>query len=299
MVPIRKEIPQYMYIVRPLKGHLWVFLFFSVIYIGLIMNTFDRILQNNGSFGKAFLNAIAFILNIPATFRLSSVHWKQIIGVYINLLILGFVLTNYYTTLLASFMTTTVFNDDLHTVDDLVAAGIPVMVQTFDADRLFTKLKDTDQLRRILKIVSPEEYNEHRNKFNQSFAYPVASDKWNFFAMQQKYSDRPMFRYSDICTSRNLPVSYIMAYDSHLQESLKDFILRVWCSGLNYYWITKDFEAAIRMGEMKRFHNHVGVRAVTLETLLVAWLMLAVGLTLSAIAFAVEFFAQLLGKKTI
>lgn len=297
MVPVKKEIPRYLYLILPLQWQLWILLVFSVVYIGLVLNIFDWILHRQRRWrrgGECVLNAIAFMVNIPATYRLDSAHWKHITGVYIFLMIFGFVLSNYYTTLLASFMTTTVFKDNLNTIDDFIASGIGIMAQDFDAENLFPENTsyDSDKIRRILKVVSPEVYNKHRNNFNQSFAYPLSSDKWQFLAKQQKYSQRPIFRYSNICFLANIPISFLMEYDSHLQESLKDFILKVYASGLVYYWVERDFELAVTMGEMKRFRISVEVSPITMETLIISWVLLCVGLALSAIAFAVEMFIR-------
>lgn len=297
MVPIQKEIPRYMYPVLPLKWGVWILLLFSVVYIGLVLNVFDWILHDQrrwrrgGRFGEGVLNAVAFMVNIPATYRLDSAHWKHITGVYIFLMIFGFVLSNYYTTLLASFLTTTVFKDNLNTIDHLVASGINIMAQDFDAEKLFPEntSHDSDKIRKILKVVSPAVYNQHRNNFNQSFAYPLSSDKWQFLAKQQKLSQRPLFRYSNICFLANIPITFLMEYDSHLQESLNDFILKVYASGLVYYWVERDFELAVLMGEMQRFRNLVTVSPITLETLIIVWMVLGVGLALSAIAFMLKF----------
>lgn len=293
IVPIQKEIPRYLYIVRPLNWRTWILILISVFYISLVLNIFDWIIEDKGVWrygrlGEGVLNAIAFIINIPPTFRLDSAHWKHITGVYIFLLVLGFIVTSYYTTLLASFMTTTVFRDNLNTIDDLIDAGIPIMTQNFDAERLLPRNTSSEKIKSILQIVSPEIYNGHRNKFNQSFAYLASSDRWKFLVKQQQYSQRPMFRFSDICFIQNLPVNFLMEYDSHLGESLKDFIMRVHSSGLVYYWAERDFELAVSMGEMKRYHNQVGASPVTLETLRYVWLLWSVGLTLSAFVFAVE-----------
>lgn len=304
MVPIYKEIPRYLYLVRPLKWQLWILLIFSAVYISLILNVFDWILLDNGRwrhdrFGKAVLNAIALIAHIPTTFKMDSAHWKHITGVYMFLFVFGFILTNYYTSLLSSFMTTTVFKSSLNTVDDLIEEGIPILAQDFDARILFFKDSKHDSLKiqSILNIVSPEEFHEQRNNFNQSFAYPISSDRWDFLTKQQTFLKRPLFRYSNICFSENLPVSFLMKYDNHLQDSLNHFALRMYATGILFYWVERDFEVAVMMQEMKRLQTHVELNPVTLETLLVAWLLLVVGLALSGISFAVEFCVHFLRKR--
>lgn len=314
MVPVRKEIPAFLYLVRPLQWKVWLLLLFSVFYISLVLDTFgwltsDYASNNNnnssrsirGTFGESILNTIAFIVNIPTTFRLASAHWKQVFGLYIFLLLLGFIVSNYYTAFLASFMTTIVPKDDLDTLDDLIDQNISVMSQNFDAERLFKFASPSDlvKLKAIVKVVEPEEFNEHRNSFNQCYAYPVASDRWAFFQLQQKYSDRPLFRYSKMCFSKNQPVSFPMEYESHLYPSLKHFILMVHASGLIVYWTERDFDVAVEMHEMHRFVNAVGVEPITLETLNVAWLLLAFGYFVSGIAFLVELSLGYRRHKTI
>lgn len=293
MIPIGKEISRHLYVIRPLDWRLWTLLLFSVIYISFVLNTFDRILQDNrrlqhGRFGEAISSSIAFLAHIPLTYRMASAHWKRIIGVYIPLMVLGFIISNLYTTLLASFMTTTFFEDDLTTISDLISAGIPMMIKKHDATRTLQIFKIEKDIQSLMKVVGSEEFNDHCNRFNQSFAYLMPSDKWNFLSRQQKHLYRPIFRFSKKCISKNLPVSFLMEYDSHLGKSLNNFILKVMASGLNQYWIERDFEELIKLGEMRRFYNSPTVEAITLKTLLVAWLLLACGYVLASIALAVE-----------
>lgn len=303
MVPLRKEIPRYLYIVRPLTWKLWILLFFTVIGFSFVLIFFDWILQDNkrlqhGRFGEAILTSIAFLVRLPLTFPLDSAHWKRIIGAYIPIMILGFIISNYYTTLLASFITTTIAEDDINTIDDLIAADIPIMMQEYDAEKNFTLSSTTTKIHSILKKVSPDVFDHHCNTFNQSFAYLLPSDKWNFLAKQQMYSYRPLFKFSEICVSKNTPVSFLMEYDSELHESLKHFILKVFASGLDQYWDARDFEEIIRSDEIKKRHNAVKTKALRLPMLFVAWLLLACGFGLGAIALVGEFAAHFLAKKT-
>uniref|UniRef100_T1GW21 Uncharacterized protein n=1 Tax=Megaselia scalaris TaxID=36166 RepID=T1GW21_MEGSC len=120
MVPVISRIPSYMYLISPFQKSVQLGL------IGVLIASSFMIFCISGfqSFSLSFLNSVSGLLNstfasqISEAFIITSRCFQMLVRVY------GFVFTNYYNCLLASFLATTLYGEQINTFQQLIDASV-------------------------------------------------------------------------------------------------------------------------------------------------------------------------------
>lgn len=293
IVPVRNEIPRFMYILRPFRWQSWLLILIAVIYIAFILIwTSPLPLTNDKSWFsrqmRCFLESLSFVLFRPITFMVYAPR-AQFLIIFTLLSVLGFFITTWYSDLLGSFLTTFLVGEQIDSFEDLIAANLPILAKYYEKHLLLqhVPLHLLEQVKQLIVPVNANVQVAHLLSFNTSYSYYMTEERWIFLRLQQQYAARAIYRWSRICFGMPC-ISYPMRLDSHLAQPMTKFIMDVQSAGLDHYWLTADFKYALYAGYVRLINNSLTLKALDLDSLRVAWLVIASGWLVALMAFAIE-----------
>ncbi|XP_022220303.2 uncharacterized protein LOC111072628 [Drosophila obscura] len=291
IVPVRNEIPRHMYLLLPLNRWSWLLLLGGVFYISVVVywtrpDMGRRTWQHR--LGLSFLDAISRLLYISPPLRIDHPSLRYLI-VFLQLTILGFILTNWYNIQLDSFLTALVVGEQVDSWDQLVEQQQRVLVKEYEVETVLRHVQPrlASRVARLIVGVNASEQVSALLSFNRSYAYPFTSERWDFIAMQQQYALKPIFRFSSACLGSPI-IGFPMRSDCHLESSLSIFIMRIQATGLLHHWLVSDFNDAMRAGYVRLLDNVLAFKALTVDTLRLGWYVLGFGWLISVLAFTCE-----------
>ncbi|XP_017061942.1 uncharacterized protein LOC108101893 [Drosophila ficusphila] len=291
IVPVRNEIPRHMYLLRPFHLYNWYILLVGVVYISAALYWMSSKTEETSweqRLGLSFLDAVTKILFISSPIRTYRPTYRHFI-VFFLLSILGFITTSWYNIQLDSFFTALVVGEQVNSMEQLVEQQQKVLVKEYEINTLLRHVEPhlVDQVAPLLVSVNASEQVFALLSFNRSFAYPFTEERWQFFAMQQQYAFKPIFRFSSACLG-SPQIGYPMRIDSHLEPSLNRFTMKIQDAGLLTHWLVSDFNDALRAGYVRLLDNVLGYQDINVNTLRLAWFVLGIGWLLSALVFTCE-----------
>ncbi|KAM8713764.1 hypothetical protein ACLKA7_014002 [Drosophila subpalustris] len=291
MVPLYNKVSTYLYAVQPFDAIVWFFVLGSFLALILLELLWLWLAVDNagGAPIVALLNSFCYIINIATGRQLlqpSMLRFLLLIAVFFH----GFFLSANYTSTLGSILTVNLFQSQLNTMEDLLQAQLPVMIIDYELDFLLELHSDLlPEFRSLLRPVDSAIYAQHQFGFNNSFAYFVTEDKWQFLNEQQRHLKQRQFKLSDICFG-SFHLAYPMQMDSSLWRDLEYYTFRVHSSGLHNYYARISFEAALRARLVQRLTESQEFTSAGLQHLTIAFIFLGVMTTIAAIIFGFELF---------
>ncbi|XP_018794893.1 PREDICTED: uncharacterized protein LOC108972661 [Bactrocera latifrons] len=292
IVPVQNEIPRCLYPVRPLKLGSWLVIFAAVVYISVTLAWTSPCVPREAPFltklSRTFLESIAQVVFLPSTYASQQPSLRYLL-VYLQLALFGFLLTSWYNNLLSSFFTTVLVGEQLDTFESLIEAQLPILTKFHEIDMVLEQVPPelVKQVKKLIVGSNSSVQMAHLLNFNNSYAYPVTEERWNFLSLQEQYANKPINRFSKICLGSPC-IGYPMRLDSHLEEPLTRFILDVQMAGLDFYWLRSDFKDALLAGYVKLVNNVFPFKALDLYTLYAAWVVLIAGLSIASFVFLLE-----------
>lgn len=284
MVPVVGKVPSYKYIFAPFQTDTYVILIFAMILTGGVF----WILVGFKNFSLGLLNglcgfiALGFCANLEGAHEMISRCFQFLIRVA------GFIFTNYYNSLLASFLATTLFGQQIDTILELARTNLKIMLREEDYNDL--KILDLPgNVKENLLVHSGNVVAEHRNHLNDSYGYIITSDRWQFHEAQQASMKVKALRFSKICYAQYL-LAFPLWYDNMFTEPLNHFILRCLSSGLTSHWQDVSFRDFRKTGDINS--TYIGSEAMPMDVqyFKYAWVCLVIGSVLSLAVFFFELF---------
>lgn len=282
MVPVVGKIQSYEYILAPFRTDTKITL---VLVTFLTGGTFWMI-SGFKDFSTGLLNglcgymALCFCSNLDRFHRATS-RWFQIL-----VRVAGFIFSNYYNTLLASFLATTLFGKQINTLHELFETGLKVMVRFNDSESL-KEFGIPDYFRERLLVKSGNIVAEHRDQLNSSYAYVVSSDRWFFHEMQQEKMKVHRLRYSEVCYGQYL-LTFPLWYDSMFLEPLNYFLINSEATGLINHWSKKTSRDFQRITKMNVSYIEPEAMPMDFVFFTYAWLCILIGSAVSFGFFSIE-----------
>ncbi|XP_001995178.2 uncharacterized protein LOC6568732 [Drosophila grimshawi] len=286
IMPVRNEIPRFMYLLRPFHWSSWILLLFAVIYISLALYWLRPGLGHSP--GLSFLVALCQLLFLSAPNHTYAPSLRYFL-VALQLSVLGFFVTNWYSNQLSSSLTATLVGEQVNTFEQLIAQQQRILSKHHEV-RMLLEQVPPHLKQQVERLVIGSEAGEQVSAllhFNVSYAYPFTVERWQFFALQQQYADKPIFRYSSVCLGAPV-IGYPMRKDSHLESPLKHFIMRIQSIGLFQHWIVSDFNDALNAGYVHHIDNTRSFKALDLDAMRLGWFILLGGWLLTAVVFLGE-----------
>lgn len=307
VIPNEQEIPKYLYLILPFDNFVWFIIFIVYFLISLLIFITEIILQNYKNLSQIFcivLNIILMnpffnekiqLLTLNKSQNQNSNNNKTILRLILILIfVLGFILTNIYKSLMTSFLTETVYTEQIKTIEDFLMKNYTKILCHLDKAQFILNLNFySNELKNFLKIVDEYEETKALKSLNISYSYFDPTERWDLISKQQKYLKRPLLRRTKINFGTFL-LSFPLPYDSILTKSLNIFIMYVHQSGLFQYWLDNSFDELRYNKQLKLFHDNTLDHVIFLKFkhFILAWSIICYGYIISIMCFIIEIFYE-------
>ncbi|EDV56437.2 uncharacterized protein LOC6546995 [Drosophila erecta] len=285
LVTHAKPLHSYRYLTAPFQWSVWACL---VIYVLLVVNFLAFIgwlRSGKWDFSKHLLEVFSSLLF--SGFYLKEIRGREKYILFGVLFIAGFVYSTEYLGLLKSMLISEVFEKQIDTFEALVESNLTLMVDPYDK-MLFTKYNMPEILSPIMELVSFETLLEHRNHFDQDYAYILFSDRMALYDYAQQFLKHPKLL--------RIPIDFSFLYTGIPMRKrwfMKHHLGRAWYwafeSGLTRKLaLDADFEA-IRVGYLSfLFTEHVEAQPLNVDYFVMPAIALAIGYILALFSFVIE-----------
>jgi len=220
-------------------------------------------------------------------FYLKELHGKERYILFGVLFIAGFVYSTMYLGLLKSMLISEVFEKQIDTFEALVESNITLMVDPYD-QILFAKYNMPKILSLIMEPVSFHTLLEHRNRFDQDYAYILFSDRMALYDYAQQFLKHPKLL--------RIPIDFSFLYTGIPMRKrwfLKHHLSHAWYwafeSGLTRKLaLDADYEA-VRVGYLNfLITEHMEAQPLNVDYFVMPAIALALGYILALLSFVIE-----------
>ncbi|XP_069967431.1 uncharacterized protein [Bactrocera oleae] len=227
-------------------------------------------------------------LNFTANRRGQCTSYKlRLSFIYIFHCLLAFILVNYYSALIVSFLTTGIYEPQLNSIADVINSPFKILLSHTDILYFITDA----ELRRKVVIVNWSELWQKHKSLNDSVILLSTQWGYDFFSSQQINLHHKRVRLLDSEVIWNAMCGMIMPLDSPYVEMLTDMLLWSFNTGLYakaYHDTRRDaFDAGILQ---KLPGDYEAGFALNVHYFYWAWWLCIVGYMLSAGVFLIERF---------
>ena len=167
------------------------------------------------------------------------------IFVFVQVFLLGFILTTIYLTYLSSFLASGVYHKQINTFDDIVSAKLQIIVPNSYITFIQSIELSDDFLKRIIGVDTQTYFNK-KYELNSSYGYITTSGSAQLTLLQQIYLRRPLVR---LASQILAPVQYgiPLHLDSPFANILDRFIsLVVECGLYGNKWTNDHYQHLIK-----------------------------------------------------
>ncbi|XP_022226485.2 LOW QUALITY PROTEIN: uncharacterized protein LOC111076816 [Drosophila obscura] len=285
MVAHAKPLLSYRYLEAPFQNSVWMCL---VIYVLLIVSFLSCIhWQQHGrwDFSKYLLEVFSSLLF--SGFNLRSIRGRERYILFGVIFMTGFVYSTMYLGLLKSMLISEVFEPQINTFEQLVASNITLLVDPYDRI-LFAKYNMPEVLWSVVQTVSFETLLHHRNRFDQSYAYVLFTDRMALYETAQLFLRHPRLR--------RIPINFAFLFTGIPMRKkwfLKEHLSRAWYhsfeSGLTRKLAVEANNEAMSVGHLHYLiTEHMEAKPLDLDYFVMPTIALLLGCGLAIISFVIE-----------
>lgn len=172
--------------------------------------------------------------------------------IYLQICVLGILLTTSYNAYFATYWTSAPKVAPLRNFDDIMYSDKKIYVFAPEYVELISRTVD---LRKYIPMFYVErDYHNYlatRDTYNTKYLYMIPTTKWQIYSEQQKVFTTPLFRWrNDMCFYHNIPLCFPIHSDSIYSQILRDMIYQTAQAGLTEYWMRGGFLELIRAGRL-------------------------------------------------
>lgn len=224
--------------------------------------------------------------------------------------LIGFILTTWYCSLIGSFVTTTLYEKPFENFEDIRKYGLKIL--TDDFDNILSRFPEIWKNRDVFKNVSRMEFFEHGNAFDTNYGYLEYGDRWEYFyKARMKYENREVFKKTNIIVNY-FPIAVHVKANSIFKGHINQYLGIIRDVGLYQHWTKGVFLDALpyKRREVLKFckyyqndlyirnysfmdkqisEDNSKVQALNVQFVMYAFVELGVGLLFSTIVSLTEF----------
>ncbi|XP_016958015.1 uncharacterized protein LOC108030012 [Drosophila biarmipes] len=280
-----KPLHSYRYLTAPFQWSVWLCLAGYVIVVVNFLSLIHWLRSGKWDFSKHLLEVFSSLLF--SGFYLKEIHGRERYILFGVLFIAGFVYSTEYLGLLKSMLISEVFEKQIDTFEALVESNITLMVDPYD-QTLFAKYNMPKILAPLMEPVSFETLLEHRNRFDQDYAYILFSDRMALYDYAQQFLKHPKLL--------RIPIDFSFLYTGIPMRKrwfLKHHLGHAWYwafeSGLTRKLaLDADYEA-VRVGYLNfLITEHVEAQPLDVDYFVMPAIALALGYILAFFSFVIE-----------
>ncbi|KAH8388353.1 hypothetical protein KR093_004742, partial [Drosophila rubida] len=213
-------------------------------------------------------------------------------GIYLLICVLGFLLTAWYNSYFAAYVTSGPREKAYSSFDDILSSGFKIVIWSPEYQQL---IKYTERMQRFESIFNIEpdfaQYLRRRESFDTQFGYMMPQEKWHVVQQQQLVFTAPLFSFHrNLCIYRGFPISFPIAPNSVFREPLERLIGEATATGLMAHWRDMAFSEMITAGKLSladlgKPNEFRAMRLMDLHYILIAGALM---MTLAFIVFLLE-----------
>lgn len=286
LVPYDKPLSSIRYFFKPFRKEVWILIVFSLVYNTFALALIHRLQHKTWLITLHFVYTLSALMNLPFNLKKVKGFWRK----YLELLfiILGFMVSNWYLSLLTSIFYTRLYSQDINSLKDLQLHNISIMVN--DAEYLLLKtLHSTETLLQQLLVVSNDILHQNRRNLNPQYAYFSQYDKNDFYLYQQKFLLKPRMKQLLQVPLHNILAGIPMRINWPFEHLLNKFFGLVMQTGLSQRLLIETYEDGIRSGYLEYFPTeYLYVEPLILEYFQLSAFVLIAGYLLGFITFLWE-----------
>ncbi|XP_068150601.1 uncharacterized protein [Drosophila tropicalis] len=288
MVPFARPLPKALYFLRPFKLEVWILLIVSLIYSTILL----ACLRYRGrNLAATFLEILQLFLYLPLTYINHYGHGWRLVGTFLILCGVGFMLTNWYQAQLSSMLTSGLYEKQVNNFDDVLNMNLKLLEDSFDTEtfRDFTKNGAIDS--RFFDIIQTTPLTEliaQRKSLNTSALYTAIKDRIDFELYQQKFLQVPIIKIID-------QVLYQLAFYIPLRHGLpyvklfNNYLRQIYEAGILEKLKADAYDQGISSGEISfRKSKSLELHVFDNEFYCFAYFLLLFGWLISLIVFVTE-----------
>ncbi|KAH8291148.1 hypothetical protein KR054_009122 [Drosophila jambulina] len=285
LVTHAKPLHSYRYLTAPFQLSVWLCL---TTYVGLVVSFLSLI----HFLGSGRWDFSRHLLEVFSSLLYSGFHLKRLQGkaryiLFCVLFISGFVYSTEYLALLKSLLISEVFEKQINSFEALVESNITLLVDPYDKI-LFAKYNMPEILWSIVETVSFKTLLEHRNRFDQDYAYILFSDRMALYDYAQQFLKHPKLL--------RIPIDFGFLYSGIPMRKrwfLKHHMDRAWYwafeSGLTRKLASDADYEAVRVGYLDfLITEHQEARPLGLDYFVMPAIALGLGYSLALVSFVIE-----------
>lgn len=196
--------------------------------------------------------------------------------IYLQICVVGILLTTSYNAYFATYWTSAPKMPPFRDFDDILYSNKKVFVFAPEYMELITRAAD---LRKYIPMfyVEKDYYNflATRDTFDTKYSYMIPTTKWRIYSEQQKIFTTPIFRMrTDLCFYHNIPMCFPIHSNSIFSKMLQTMIYQTAQAGLTEYWMRGGFLELIKAGRLgfKDLSRRIEFSAMALEDMKYVWM---------------------------
>lgn len=285
IIPAAKPTEKKLYLVKIFSIEIWILTLIYVIYASGALAIYHLIIKKKPQFWRTFCQLLRCCLaqGFPYT---DTFNYYTLI-VYLIPLLFGYILTTWFNAILGSFVTTTLYDRQAYTLDDMRMQNIRIATTDVFTLDLFENMKEFND---ILVQQRPEEVARY-GLFPQNYALIVPSHLWFYHQLPllEFYRYRNTFVQGDFLVEKSfLRVFY--KEDAIYKEQMNRFIGLVKDTGLFKHWCDAVFLDVIKLRTVEySFQTEKSsIEVLQLDFFTYPFYIWAAGLTLAFIRLLFE-----------
>lgn len=294
IVPSPKPINRMNYPMRPFGMAIWLVLTIFIFYSGFLVHFGLYLKEADTDFGLYLESILRAILS-----QSYPLHSKQKIlfltFVFTLIEIFGFMMTLWYSAMLGSFVTTTLYDSPIDSLDDIRKSNLKILLGD-SYGYLLQQYVGIESYRDLFLLYPLKEFRRFKLELNEAFAYVEASDRWMFYLKpRQQFYGVERFR----AINKNLlsAASYInLNHDSVYKPRLNYFLQISKDVGLFNRWCDRTFLDTLIYNIFKKpiisNEHHYKRKILTVNFFKMLFLGWFIGIVFGGLAFVVEVFLK-------
>ncbi|XP_073828966.1 uncharacterized protein [Musca autumnalis] len=285
---------RFYYFIKPFKPAVWLWSEVTTCSVSLMLSLINWLQRESWSFPKNYLNSMMAVANLP--FQLSRIKGWRRKFLEIFMFLYGFVLANWYLSLLSSLLSSRLFDSYISSLQDLHDRNISIIISDYE-NIFLSNTQISPIIGQQLEIVDNEFLLEKRRNLDPSYAYYGQYDKNLFYLRQQLYMEKPRMRELTEYPFNPVYCGIPMRTNWPLEDKLNTLMGFMLESGVFSRILEDTFDDAIRIGHLKYFPmDHNTVEPLSLDYFRMPGTLLVVGYSLGFVCFIVEILIKNYGK---
>ncbi|XP_016985800.1 LOW QUALITY PROTEIN: uncharacterized protein LOC108049196 [Drosophila rhopaloa] len=288
MAPFGNPIDKFYYFFRPFDLYIWIGIGLIVVYISVMGSLLHRWHFKEWNMGQYILLAIQTLLNRELSLPQCSSGSKCML--LLLLFAIGFILSNFYVSLLSMMLTTKLYQRPIENLADLKAANVNILLQTHDI-KPSSVYGSSEELRERFLLVEESLQKERKEGLDPHYAYADSEDRMDFYLYQQKFLRRRRMK------KLPNPVGYtwavqVIKQNWVLEKNYNYHVQRLFETGWQNKLAEDVHELAVRAGFLHFFPTQTEtIEPLRLEDIVMAAMVLGGGHALAGICFLGELLA--------